>query len=88
MKTRSQVMLPKDLPSLYIKKYNNVLRYAHFSYAKCSFTNIQKQQNTLKSSLLSKKNTNFTGITRLRTKEIVDFKLQHKSVVTAHPVDV
>ena len=37
------------------------LRYAHFRYAKCLFTNIQKQQNTLKSSLLVKKITNFPG---------------------------
>ena len=37
------------------------LRYAHFKYAKCLFTNIQKQQNTLKSTLLFKKSTNFTG---------------------------
>ena len=37
-----------------------LLRYAHFRYAKCLFTNIQKSQNMLKSSLLFKKNTNFT----------------------------
>ena len=37
------------------------LRYAQFRYSKCLFTNIQKQQNTLKSSLLYKKNANFTG---------------------------
>ena len=37
------------------------LRFAHFKSTKCLFTNIQKQQNTLKSSLLFKKNTNFTG---------------------------
>ena len=29
-------------------------RYAHFKYAKCLFTNIQKQQSTLKSCLLFK----------------------------------
>ena len=34
------------------------LRYVHLRYAKCLFTNIQKQQNTLKSSLLFNKNTN------------------------------
>ena len=37
------------------------LRYAHLRYAKCLFTNIQKQYITLKSSILFKKNTNFTG---------------------------
>ena len=36
------------------------LRFAHFRYAKRLFTDIQKQQNTLKSSLLFKKNRNFT----------------------------
>ena len=36
------------------------LRYKHPRYMKFLFTNIQKQQNTLKSSLLFKKNINFT----------------------------
>ena len=30
-------------------------------FAKCLFTNIQKQRNALKSSLLFKKNATFTG---------------------------
>ena len=37
------------------------LRYPPPRYMQCLFTNIQKQQNMLKSSLLFKKNTNFTG---------------------------
>ena len=37
------------------------LRYVHLRYMKCLFTNIQKQQNTLKSSLFLKKFTNVTG---------------------------
>ena len=37
------------------------LRYKHPRYMKCLFTNIQEQQNMLKSSTLFKKNTNFTG---------------------------
>ena len=37
------------------------LRYMHPKYMKCLFTNIQKQQNMLKTSLLFKKNANFTG---------------------------
>ena len=46
-----------------IAHYNtfHFLRYALFKYAKCLFTNIQKQYSTLKSNLLFKKNTNFTG---------------------------
>ena len=35
------------------------LRYAHFRFAKCLFTNIQRQLNSLKSSLLFKKNAKF-----------------------------
>ena len=53
---------------LHIKKVPRKLRgifhffsYAHFKYPECLFTKIQKQQNTLKSSLRFKKNTNFTG---------------------------
>ena len=37
------------------------LRYAHVKYVKSLFTNIQKQQDMLKISLLFKKYTNFTG---------------------------
>ena len=37
------------------------LRYAHVSYVKSLFTNIPKQQNMLKTSLLFKKLVNFTG---------------------------
>ena len=46
-----------------IAHYNtfHFLRYAHFRFAKCLFTNIKKQKNTLKSSLHFKKNTKFTG---------------------------
>ena len=46
-----------------VSHYNNVhfLKYKHPRYMKCLFTNIQKQKNMLKSSLLLKKNTNFTG---------------------------
>ena len=40
-----------------IVHYNtfHLLRYAHFRYVKCLFTNIQKKKNTLKTSLLFKK---------------------------------
>ena len=38
------------------------LRYLHLRYIKCLFTNIQKQYNTLKSSLFLKKSTNVTGV--------------------------
>ena len=37
------------------------LRYVPFRYAKYLLTNIQKQQNLLKSSLRFMKNANFTG---------------------------
>ena len=37
------------------------LNYAHQKYMKCLFTNIQKQQNMLKISLIFQKNTFFTG---------------------------
>ena len=37
------------------------LRYPHVRYMKSLFINIQKQQNLLKVSLLSKKFANFTG---------------------------
>ena len=37
------------------------LRYVHVSLVKSLFTNIQKQQNMLKISLLFKKFTNSTG---------------------------
>ena len=36
------------------------MRYAHVRFMKSLFTNIQKQKNTLKISLLFKKLTNFT----------------------------
>ena len=43
--------------------YNTVqfLSYTHPSYMKCLFTNIEKQQNMLKSTKRFKKNANFTG---------------------------
>ena len=46
-----------------ILHYNTVHfpRYAQFRYGKYLFVNIQNQLNTLKSSLLYKKNRNFTG---------------------------
>ena len=37
------------------------LRYAHVTYVENLFTNIQKQENILKISLLFKKFTKFTG---------------------------
>ena len=37
------------------------MKYAHVRYEKSLFTNIQKQQNMLKTSLLFKKFTNYTG---------------------------
>ena len=37
------------------------LRYVHFRYVECLFSNIQKQYNTLKSSLFFEKNINFPG---------------------------
>ena len=55
-----------------IAHYNNTfhfLRYVHFRYATCLFTNIPKQQNTLKSSLLFKKNTNLNNSRILRIQE-------------------
>ena len=49
--------MPKD------SHYNTVyfLRYTDPRYLICLFTNIQKQQNMLESSLLFKKNTNLTS---------------------------
>ena len=46
-----------------VSHYNSIyiLSNANPRYKKCLFTNIQKQQDMLKSSLLFKKNTNFTG---------------------------
>ena len=46
-----------------IAHYNtfHFLRYTHFRYAKYLFTNMQKQKDMIKSSLLFKKNTNLTG---------------------------
>ena len=48
---------------LKISHYNTFyfLRYAHVRYVKSLFTNIQKQWNMLKISLLFKKFTNCTG---------------------------
>ena len=62
----------ENLP-LYLSSYENnmlkisyqntfyILRYEHLRYVKSLFTNIQKQYNMLKISLLFKKFTNFTG---------------------------
>ena len=46
-----------------VSNYNTFcfLRYAHPRYVKCLFTNIRKQWNTLKISLIFKKNANFAG---------------------------
>ena len=46
-----------------IPQYNTLqfLRYAHPRCVKCLFANIRKQWNTLKISLIFKKNTNFMG---------------------------
>ena len=51
-----------------IPHYNifHVLRYAHFRYAKCLFTNIQEQWNTTKSSLLFKKRVNNSRYLRIQ----------------------
>ena len=48
-----------------IAHYNafHFLKYVHFSYAKCSFGNIHKQQVPLKSSLFKKKYNIYEGIT-------------------------
>ena len=46
-----------------VSHFNSIyfLSYAHRKYMKCLFTNIQKQWNMLKSRLLFKKTTIFTG---------------------------
>ena len=46
-----------------VSHYNNIyfLSYAHPRYLKCLFINIQEQKSILKSSLVFKKNANFTG---------------------------
>ena len=48
-----------------VSHYNTFrfLRYAHPRHEKCLFTNILKQRNMLKISLIFTKNTNWTGIT-------------------------
>ena len=60
---RSQIRLHIKNNNTQIAYYNTFhpLRYSLLRYTKCLFTSIQKQQNTLKSSLLFKKNANFTG---------------------------
>ena len=57
MKTLQYIRLHKKNSTTQISHYNtfHFLRYVHFSYAKYLFGNIQKQQNTLKSSLLLRK---------------------------------
>ena len=61
-----------------ILHYNtfHLLRYAHFRYVKCLFTNIQKKKNTLKTSLLFKK-CNLYGQITCVTFRIV-FLYEHK----------
>ena len=46
-----------------VSYYNSIyfLSYVHPRYMKCMFTNIQKQQNMLKGSLVFKENAIFTG---------------------------
>ena len=46
-----------------VSYYNNIyfLSYVDPRYPKCLFTNIQKQQNIFKGSVLFKKNTNFVS---------------------------
>ena len=58
----------------HIAHYNTflLLRYAYFRYAKY-FTNIQKQQNTLKTSLLFLKKQTLRAITR----EILGFRMRN-----------
>ena len=57
---------------LKVSHYNNIyfviyfLSCAHLSHMKCLFTNIQKQKSILKSSLLFKKNLNYTRILRIK----------------------
>ena len=48
---------------LKISHYNSIYfwSYSHSRYMECWYTNILKQYNMLESSLLFKKNTNFTG---------------------------
>ena len=60
---RSYIRLHIKNSNTQIAHYNTFhpLRYSLLRYTKCLFTNIQKQQNTLKSSLLFQKNANFTG---------------------------
>ena len=60
---QSQIRLHIKNSNTQIAHYNTFhpLRYSLLRYTKCLFTNIQKQQNTLKSSLLFKKNANFTS---------------------------
>ena len=48
------------MPKVLHYKTVDFLRYTHPKYMKCLFTNIEKW-NMLKSSILFKKNRNFTG---------------------------
>ena len=63
MKILQNIRLHIKKSTTQIAHYNtfHVFRYAHFTYPECMFLNIKKQKNTLKISLLFKKNTNFTG---------------------------
>ena len=70
---KKSLKLSLKVHQLYLSSYENnmlkisyqntfyILRYEHLRYVKSLFTNIQKQYNMLKISLLFKKFTNFTG---------------------------
>ena len=50
--------------SIYVRVHIKIMPQKfciHIKFAKCLFANIQRQQNTLKSRLLFKKNISFTG---------------------------
>ena len=59
-----------------ISHYNafHFLRYAHYRYRKCLLINIQKQKNTLKSSLLFKDKMQTLGASNSRISRIKDAK--------------
>ena len=55
------MFIQKQYPKNFAVLILGIPYYRPVKFAKCLFTNIQKQQNKLKISLLFKKNTNFTG---------------------------
>ena len=81
--------LPISLPSHKINmpkvsRYNIVhfSRYTHTRYMTCLLTNIQKQKNMLKSTLLFKKNTNFTG-----TRQFFGLRMRNFQVLFSYGAD-